>query len=94
MSLAELPTAPARRATSGLQIVIRFEGDLPERFVCGSTRYRVTDTPTRLEDELAALTHPLPIAGWRFQGTDDGGESHMFDVCHRGDRWELLRMWD
>jgi len=65
----------------GLQLVIRFEGELPERFVCGSTRYRVTDTPTRLEDELAALTHPLPIAGWRFQGTDDDGQSHMFDVC-------------
>jgi hypothetical protein len=78
----------------GLQLVIRFEGDVPERFVCGTTRYRVTDTPTRLEDELSVLTHPIDLTGWRFQGTDDDGTSHMFDIVRRGDRWELLRIWD
>lgn len=75
-------------------IVIRFEGDVPERFVCGDVRYRVTDTPTRLEDEMAVLTHPLSVCGWRFQGTDDTGTSHMFDVIERGGRWELLRSYD
>jgi hypothetical protein len=78
----------------GVQLVIRFEGDVPERFVCGTTRYRVTDTPTRLEDELSVLTHPIDLTGWRFQGTDDGGTSHMFDIVRRGVRWELLRIWD
>lgn len=75
-------------------IVIRFEGDVPERFVCGDVRYRVTDTPTRLEDEMAVLTHPLSVTGWRFQGTDDNGTSHMFDVIERAGRWELLRSYD
>jgi hypothetical protein len=78
----------------GVQIVIRFEGDVPERFMCGATRYRVTDMPTRLEDELSVLTHPLNVTGWRFQGTDDHGTSHMFDIARRDDRWELLRIWD
>jgi hypothetical protein len=77
-----------------LQLVIRFEGELPERFVCGTTRYRVTDTPTRLEDELSMLTHPIELTGWRFQGTDDDGTSHMFDIVRRDDGWELLRIWD
>jgi hypothetical protein len=40
------------------------------------------------------LTHPIDLTGWRFQGTDDDGTSHMFDIVRRGDRWELLRIWD
>jgi hypothetical protein len=84
----------AADCASGEQVVVRFEGEIPERFVCAGVRYRVTDMPTRLEDELSVLTHPLAISGWRFQGTDEDGASHMFDVCRRETSWELLRMWD
>jgi hypothetical protein len=65
-------------------------------------RYRVTDTPTRLgpDPELllsAALTHPpTPLSGWRFQGTADNGESHVFDVrlADTHNTWELIRVID
>lgn len=79
---------------SGENVIVRFEVEIPERFFCAGVRYRVTDMPTRLEDDLSILTHPLAISGWRFQGTDEEGESHMFDVCRRETSWELLRIWD
>jgi len=56
--------------------------------------YRVTDTPTRLEDELAPLTHPLEFTGWRFQGTDDDDVARMFDVVLRNGQWSLARVYD
>jgi hypothetical protein len=77
-------------------------GDVPVRMVWAGRRYRVTDTPTRLgpEPELLispALTHPpLPLTGWRFQGTTDDGESLIFDVKRASihSRWELIRVID
>jgi len=75
-------------------VVVRFEDDVPERLVCGGVRYRVTDIPTRLEDEMAALTHPLAITGWRFQGTDGEGTSRVFDICRSGGGWALLRSYE
>lgn len=76
------------------RVVVRFEGDVPERFFCEGVLYRVTDIPTRLEDEMAALTHPLAITGWRFQGTDADGTSRIFDICRSPDGWTLLRSYD
>jgi len=75
---------------------------IPARMVWHGTRYRVTDTPTRLgpEPELLlspALTHPpYPLNGWRFQGTTDAGDSRIFDVRRAGARnaWELIRVID
>ena len=75
------------------------EDGMPVRLVWGSTRYRVTDTPTPLFDEVAhpLLTHPHQRQiGWRFQGTPDRGESRMFEVV-RGSapaEWVLLRVYD
>jgi hypothetical protein len=74
----------------------------PARMVWNGIRFRVTDTPTRLgpEPELLlspALTHPpVPLSGWRFQGTSRDGESHVFDVRLAGERaaWELIRVID
>jgi hypothetical protein len=37
------------------------------------------------------MTHPLPISGWRFQGTDPQGQSLMFDIRPDGDDWALIR---
>jgi hypothetical protein len=58
---------------------------VPERMVWRGIRYRVTDTPTPLELDLNAVTHfsILPM-GWRFQGTNDQGESLVFDVISVG----------
>lgn len=60
-----------------------------------SRTYRVTDAPTPLEDALAAaLTHPLPVHGWRFQGTDvHDGETLVFDVVARGTGWHVLKTY-
>lgn len=57
--------------------------------------YRVTDSPTRLEDAMGALlTHPLPVRGWRFQGTDaDRDDTLVFDVLACGDGWRVLRTY-
>jgi hypothetical protein len=57
----------------------------------------VSDTPTLLDVDWAAITHPpdLPPV-WRFQGTDERGTSHVFDVRFHAQRheWELLRTYD
>jgi hypothetical protein len=74
----------------------------PKRMFWAGHRYRVTDTPTRLGPEpdlllSPALTHPpSPLTGWRFQGTSDEGDSHVFDVRRRHPEsgWELLRVID
>jgi hypothetical protein len=69
---------------------------IPERFVWDGTRYRITDMPTPLELDCAAITHPpvMPL-GWRFQGTSDTGETRMFDVMyHEGNQeWHLLHTY-
>lgn len=61
----------------------------------GEHDYRVTDAPTPLEDALGALlTHPLPVHGWRFQGTStDGDEVLVFDVLACGGGWRVLRTY-
>lgn len=57
--------------------------------------YRVTDAPTPLEDELPPqITHPLPVHGWRFQGTDvHDGETLVFDVVELGEGWHVLKTY-
>lgn len=38
---------------------------------------------------LYQLEAPHPLYGWRFQGTDDAGESYIFDV-HKGEHgWHV-----
>lgn len=67
------------------------------RLVWRSVRYRVTDTPTPLCDELdhPFLTHPhRRQIGWRFQGTPERGDSLMFDVLVVAEGWRLLRAFD
>lgn len=74
------------------------EGGVPARLVWEGIRYVVTDTPTPIRgsflDEL--MTHPLePVIGWRFQGTSESGETHVFDVhaAARGE-WQLVAVYD
>ncbi len=74
------------------------EGRVPVRLVWRGQRFTVTDTPTPLGDTVAApgMTHPLQVLwGWRFQGTNDRGESFVFDVRHATDQaWELVAVYD
>ncbi|MFJ4167786.1 hypothetical protein ACIPY5_19715 [Microbacterium sp. NPDC089698] len=65
--------------------------DVPARMVFAGKRWRVTDMPTRLRDSIwsVPLEAPHPLYGWRFQGTNDAGESYVFDV-YKGERgWHV-----
>jgi len=72
------------------------ERGVPERFVWEGERFRVTDTPTPLDFEIGLLTHftVIPI-GWRLQGTDERGESLMFDIAQveAGREWHVVRTY-
>ncbi|MCU1416800.1 MAG: hypothetical protein JWP32_974 [Schumannella sp.] len=70
----------------------------PVRLVWRGQRFTVTDTPTPVRGYLGApeLTHPLePLWGWRFQGTNDRGDSFVFDVrTGAGHAWQLVAVYD
>ena len=72
------------------------EHDVPDRFVWKGTRYRVTDTPTPLDFEIELLTHIAAIPnGWRLQGTDEDGESVVFDLVQFGadPEWHVMHTY-
>jgi hypothetical protein len=72
------------------------ERGVPERLVWEGKRYWVTDTPTPLEFDLGLVTHIANIpTGWRLQGTDEVGDSVMFDIgCFAEDRgWHVLHTY-
>ncbi len=81
-------------ARTGTAVAIWMTNGVPARLVHEGIRYRVTDTPTRLEDDEPELTYRLNLTGWRFQGTDEAGFSHMFDVRKAGEEWRLMRVYD
>ena len=72
-------------------VTVWCEGGVPYGIVWNGRHYRVTDTPTRLEDEMGVLTHPLNLTGWRFQGTDDDEVLRMFDIVRDGTEWHVIR---
>ena len=66
----------------------------PSRIVLNGRRYRVTDHPTTLDDLVIGITHPPAVPlGWRFQATDESGDTRVFDVEYQlaDDQWALLR---
>ncbi|PVW02976.1 hypothetical protein DEA06_14480 [Microbacterium sp. Gd 4-13] len=69
--------------------------DIPARMVYNGRRWRVTDTPTRLRDSVwsAPLEKHHGLYGWRFQATDPGGESAVFDVYRTEDDWHVHRAY-
>jgi len=90
----DMSLAHQHHPTAGYQVTVWFANERPARVVYRGTRYRVSDTPTRLEDEMIGMTHPLPIAGWRSQGTDPEGRSRMFDIREDAAGWMLIRSYD
>ena len=65
------------------RITVWFERDVPYGLIWEGRHYRVTDTPTRLEDQT----------GWRFQGSDDDELTRVFDIVKSGAQWEMLRVY-
>lgn len=70
--------------------------DVPARMVYAGQRWRITDTPTRLRDSIwsAPLEQHHGLYGWRFQGTNDTGDSNVFDVYRAKDGWHVHRSYD
>ncbi|PZR03574.1 MAG: hypothetical protein DI536_35820 [Archangium gephyra] len=72
------------------------ESGAPTQMQWAGVEYRVTDTPTPLEDELLLVTHPPACRfGWRFQGQRRGGENFIFDVRYDRtlDGWILVHAY-
>lgn len=73
------------------EVTLWMVDDIPSRMFYAGRRWRVTDTPTRLRDSIwsAPKDGGRGLYGWRFQGTDDSGESFVFDV-YRGEKdWHV-----
>jgi hypothetical protein len=87
--MGETTTHADRTAT------LRTQRGVPVALEWNSRFYRVTDSPTRIEDALGVLlTHPLPVRGWRFQGTSgDGTETLVFDVLLCSDAWCVVKTY-
>ncbi|GAA1969028.1 hypothetical protein GCM10009776_35150 [Microbacterium deminutum] len=69
--------------------------NVPVRMFYVGRRWRITDTPTRLRESIwtAPLTPPGGLYGWRFQATDEGGESFVFDVYRTETDWYVHRSY-
>ena len=85
-------TATDRTAT------IWTDGTRPLRMYWRDRRWRVSDTPTGLFGEPEFLhplmTHsPLVRIGWRFQATDEAGESVVVDAVHTESEWVIVRTY-
>ncbi|HEV7624613.1 MAG TPA: hypothetical protein VGO26_10770 [Amnibacterium sp.] len=81
--------------TDGPALLRTSERGVPVALDWRARRYHVTDAPTRIEDALGMLlTHPLPVRGWRFQGTSgDGTETLVFDVLLCDDAWRVVKTY-
>lgn len=71
----------------------------PVRLIWQGRRYRVNDTPTRINElgwHPAIMHPPAPIDGWRFQARDPHGDVRMFEISRVDGReeWELLRVYE
>ncbi|WP_413354571.1 hypothetical protein [Microbacterium sp. 1P06AB] len=73
------------------EVTIWMTDDSPSRMLFAGRRWRVTDTPTRLRASVWSSNAGggQSLYGWRFQGTDDAGESLVFDVYPDRDGWHV-----
>jgi hypothetical protein len=79
---------------TGTTVALWLVEGIPVRLRMDDLTYRVTDTPTRLEDENPDLAYRLGLSEWRFQATDPSGASRVFDIRRSGDGWVLVRVYD
>lgn len=81
--------------TTSRQIAVWLARDIPTRLIWDGKRYRVSDMPTPLDDDVYWVTHPPPLGpGWRLQGTTDAGETHMFEIRQVRGEWQVVRVYD
>lgn len=77
---------------------VRLESGVPAELVWRGTHYRITDAPTPIYDSLdvPGMTHPIERRiGFRFQATNEAGESHVVDVhAARDGRYALVAVYD
>lgn len=85
-----------RTRASAEDVVVSFSGGVPVALTRAGRLFGVTDEPTPIRrTEDAGLTHPLErLVGWRFQGTDSTGVSHVFDIERDGPDWLLVAIYD
>ena len=79
------------------EVVVWLGNGLPRLLVWNAVRYRISDTPTPLQEDVwhPSLTHGARrLVGWRFQATTANGVSRMFEVEHTDGGWRLLRSYD
>jgi hypothetical protein len=79
-------------------VAVWMEATKPARLVWHGIRFTVSDTPTPLHaDDLLdeAMTHPMTrFIGWRFQATNEIGETFVFDIHRSGiDQWNLIAVY-
>lgn len=71
-------------------VTLWMERDVPSRMFYADRRWRVSDTPTRLRASVWEMRQTgSPMYGWRFQATDEAGESLVFDVYADGEGWHV-----
>ena len=72
-------------------VTLWMDGDIPVRMFYAGKRWRVSDTPTRLRESIWSSPGQTSrgLYGWRFQGTDDAGNSFVFDVYRAEDGWHV-----
>ncbi len=72
-------------------VTLWMQDDIPVRMFYASRRWRVSDTPTRLRESIwsSPTQQSRGLYGWRFQGTDDTGESLVFDMYRGEDGWHV-----
>ena len=72
-------------------VTLWMQDDVPMRMFYAGRRWRVSDTPTRLREPIwsSPTQHSRGLYGWRFQGTDDTGESLVFDVHRVEGGWHV-----
>ena len=76
------------------EVTLWMADDIPARMFYAGRRWRVTDTPTRLRDSIwTASREGRGLYGWRFQATDDAGESFVFDVYRTAVDWHVHRAY-
>lgn len=73
------------------EVTLWMTDDIPVRMFYAGRRWRVTDTPTRVRESIWAVNAGSSpgLYGWRFQATDDAGESVVFDVYRAEDDWHV-----
>jgi hypothetical protein len=71
---------------------------LPDRLVWDGRRYRVSDTPTAIREDVmvSGMTHPIARRiGFRMQVTGEDGQSAVVDVHEAASgEWTLVAVYD